>query len=289
MNLIINFTADVAARCLQELNYAGYAVATSDDEDAIYTYTSIRHRRVRRRPRTIHKATYIVPPHLVAGEAQLCSKVASGGDLWPHQSRKIVNLAVEDGMLNDYGIQHFHLGITPDPRHSGLIAGTKELLFAIVKEDDFYAIGIYDHKAWTKKAVLDVVHSTWPQVTETFTLKGVVGLSHSYTDAEAKKLRAARINVLQQRPDGAVQMGMGGGVAADGSSLAVRRETDRLLDHIEDLQETVRTLLEPYVADGRLPEDAPVRVVWQNNDIYAVPDPAVVKCDLTGRLIIPPL
>lgn len=294
MALQINLIRDVAARCVERLLEAGYTPTPADDEDAIYTYVSVRHRRVRPQPRAVHKAAYAVPPHLVAGEEQLLAKVASGGDLWPHQSRKIGALSVEDGMLNDYGIQHFHLGTRPDARRPDLIEGTKELLFAIVKDRDFYAIGIYDHMAWTRQTLLDVVHATWSGLTEPYTLKSsphmkVLGLRHNYTDEEAKKLRAAGINVLQQRPDGKVQLGMGGGVASDGSSVAVRRETDALIVHVEELQEVVVATLSHEVRAGRLPADAPVSVVWDGDKIYAVPQPTILKVNITGQLVIPPL
>ncbi len=289
MVLQIIFIRDVAERCADELTRAGYTPDPADDEDTIYTYVSIRHRRVRASTRAVHKANYTVPLHLASGEQQLLAKVEAGGDLWPHQSRKIGNLSVEDGMLNDYGIQHFHLGTTPAPCRPHLIAGTKELLFAIVKDRDFYAIGIYDHNAWTKQALLDVVLTTWPSLTEIYATKDVQGLARNYTDDEVMKLRAAGINVLQLRPDGKVQMGMGGGVASDGRSIAVRRETDQFIDHIEELEQVVAAALEPYVTDGRLPSDAPVRVVWDKDEVYAFPTPIVVRCNLTGKLVIPPL
>ncbi|WP_156387497.1 hypothetical protein [Methylobacterium sp. Leaf399] len=197
-------------------------------------------------------------------------------------------------MLNDYGIQHFHLGTRPDPRRPHLIEGTKELLFAIVKDRDFYAIGIYDHDDWTKRALLDVVHATWPELTEPYTLKDsphmkVLGLRHNYTDDEVKKLRGSGVNALQQRPDGKVQIGMGGGVASDSTSLAVRRETDVLIVQVEELQKTVVEALSQHVTAGHLPADSSVRVVWDADTIYAVPNPAVFKVNITGRLKIPPL
>ena len=294
MTLQIDFTHDVATRCIERLTEAGYTPAPADDEEAIYTYVSIRHRRVRPRPRTVHKAAYTVPAHLSAGEQQLLEKVVAGGDLWPHQSRKIGKLSVEDGMLNDYGLQHFHLGTTPDAKRPNLIAGTKELLFAVVKEDAFYAIGIYDHDAWTKQALLDVIHATWPELTEALTFKDgpgmkVLGLRHNYTDEQVATLRANGVNALQQRTDGKVQMGMGGGVALDGSSFAVRRKTDRLLDHIEELQIEVEVALAEEVRADRLPEDARVQVVWDGAKTFAVTDPPAVRVNISGRLEIPPL
>ncbi|WP_182178503.1 hypothetical protein [Methylobacterium radiotolerans] len=294
MTLQIDFTHDVAARCIERLTEAGYAPAPADDEEAIYTYVSIRHRRVRPQPRTVHKAAYTVPAHLAVGEQQLLEKVKVGGDLWPHQSRKIGKLSVEDGMLNDYGIQHFHLGTTPDAKRPDLITGTKELLFAVVKEGDFYAIGIYDHDAWTKQALVDVIHATWPELTEPYTLKDgpgmkVLGLAYNPTDEEVASLRAAGVNALQQRPDGKIQIGMGGGVASDGSSFAVRREADRLLDHIDQLQTLVEDGFAPVVASGKLPPNAQVRVIWEDEKAFVVTKPPSTKDEITSHLIIPPL
>lgn len=289
MTLQINFIRDVASRCLEELARAGYSPNPSGDENAIYTYFSIRHRRVRSQCRTVHKADYDVPEHLVAGEQQFLAKVAAGGDLWPHQSRKIGNLSIEDGMLNDYGIQHFHLGVVHDPHRPQLITGTKELLYAIVRDHDFYAIGIDDHNCWTKRALVDTVHKTWPNLTEPYTFKGVQGLTRIHTDDEVKRLRSAGINISQQRPDGKVQIGMGGGVAANGSSIAVRLQTDVFIDDVKELEQEVAAVLEPYVRMGHLPDNAPVHVVWDKDKIYAVPTPTVVNCNITDLLVIPPL
>lgn len=242
----------------------------------------------------MHKAAYTIPPQLIVGEKQLLAKVEAGADLWPHQSRKISNLAIQDGMLNDYGIQHFHLGTSPDPRRPELIEGTSELLFAIVTDHDFYSIGIYDHKAWNKQTLLDVVHSTWPNLTEPYTIKGgphmkVVGLSRNYTDDEAAKFRATGINVLQQRPDGSIQMGLGGGVTLDGSSFLVRREVDRLIVYLEELQLLVTDALESMPRAGDLPIDAAVQLIWDREEVFAVPNPPVVKVNLTSKLLIPAL
>lgn len=294
MPLKVNLIRDVAARCAALLDAAGYTNSPATNEDVLRTYTSIRHRRIRPRPRAVHKAPYAVPAHLAVGEQQLLEKVANGGDLWPHQSRKIGNIAAEDAMLNDYGIQHFHLGTTPDPKHAGLIKGTKELLLAVVKNDDFYSLGIFDHSAWSKQALLDIVQVNWPHLIELFAVKDsphmkVLGLRHSYTDAELAELRKNNINVLQQRPDGTVHMGMGGGIATDGSSISATRDAMKLTDHVENLQKQVIEELQKKVVAGDLPSDAEVRLIWRAHGPFAVTHPAAFEIDLTNALAIPPL
>ncbi len=222
-----------------------------------------------------HKAVYTVPAHLIAGEKYLLTKVANGEDLWPHQSRKIGRLSNQDGMLNDYGIHHFHLGTTLKAG-TDLIEGTKELLFAIVTDHDFYTIGIYDHNSWADQTLLDIVHQNWPALTEPYTIKSsseaqVLGLQHNYTAEEAAKLRAAGINVLQRRSDGSIQIMTGGGIASDLSSVAVRRETDHLLIYLEKLQSELNAELAQRVKSSEFSAHIPVRIIWEDDPSPATP------------------
>ena len=109
MGIQIDLIADFAARCRQRLTEAGYDTTSADDRENIRSYLNIRHRRVKNVPRTFHQGPYTAPPKLAAGQAMLKKTVEDGGDLWPHQSRKITKSAKEDDMLNDFGIQHFIL------------------------------------------------------------------------------------------------------------------------------------------------------------------------------------
>lgn len=294
MALNADFIADAAARCADRLCAAGYTFQAANNRDTIITYASVKQRRISTRPRTVHKAPYIVPSHLAVGERQLLAKVAAGGDLWPHQSRKIGNVAIEDGMLNDYGIQHFHLGTTPDTRHPQLIQGTKELLFAVVKDSDFYALGIFDHTAWSKQALLDVIQANWPQLIAPYALKGgqhmtVLGLRRNYTEAEAAQLRKNNINVLQQRPDGTIHLGPGGGMSTNGKSMSATTDAIKLEKHVNELQAQVIAALEAKVAAAGLPSDTLIRLEWRGDVPFAVTVPAGCELDLSNQLVIPPL
>ena len=290
MALKANFVKDVAAHCTDLLRAAGYTFQTTDDRDAIRIYTSVWHRRIPSRPRTIHKALYIVPPHLTAGEQQLLLKVAAGGDLWPHQSRKIVDITAEDGMLNDYGIQHFHLGTTPDHHQPQLIQGTKELLFAVVKDDDFYALGIFDHAAWSKQVLLDIIHRNWPHLIAPYAAKNVLGPGRDHTEAEAANLRRKDINVLHKRSDGTVHWSPGGGIAMGGNSVEASRLADRLEIQAKNLQDFIlRNLWNLRNLEREVPSDMLVRLQWRGDKAFVVTVPAAFEQDVSDQLTIPPL
>jgi hypothetical protein len=290
MALKADFIRDVAARCTGVLTAAGYTFPAADDRGVIRVYESVKHRRIPTRPRKVHKAQYTVPSHLVEGERQLLLKVEAGGDLWPHQSRKIVDVAVEDGMLNDYGIQHFHLGTTPDPRRPQLIEGTKELLFAVVKHDDFYALGIFDHKAWSKQVLLEIVQKNWPLLIAPYTIKGALGLSRNHTEEEAADLRKNNINLAHQRPDGTIHLGMGGLISTIGTSVAASRNADRLVICVQNLQNFImRDFDQRKLSVANLPSDILVRLEWRAEKVFAVTVPAWLEREVSEHLVIPPL
>jgi len=59
--IIIDLYADFASNCATALVSAGYVAPTGSAEEIIRAYVNVRHRRVPVRPRTVHKASYIVP------------------------------------------------------------------------------------------------------------------------------------------------------------------------------------------------------------------------------------
>ena len=285
--LNVDFVKDYADLCGQRLGEAGYQISSRDSREVIRSYLNIRHRRVREVRRLFHQGPYAIPAHLAAGHAALQTAVENGSDLWPYQSRKITKSAVEDGMLNDFGIQHFHLGTKPDTKHPQLISGTKELLFAVARDGYFYAIGIYDHSAWSTQALLDVVHVAWPDLFETFSVKNVNQLSQTYTDAEIASMRQSRLTAVTRRPDGKIQAPPGGGIGTDGSSLAVTRELIALIGYLEKYQELLRQDFEKAIQNGATGAGKQISLLWQDDRAFA--RCGDLEIDLLGNLPVPPL
>ena len=209
--IAMDLHADFASTCAKALHAAGYTPPTGLAAEIIRLYCNVRHRRVAQRPRKVHRAVYTVPPKLVAGERLFLTAVAAGADLRPYQSKKLEKADFNDGMLNDFGIQHFHLGATPHPTKPGFMVRTEPVLFAMVREDDFYSLGCHAHGVWSQTGLLDLIHATWPHVIAANSPNSalsvptgapgtkVVGLRHNYTDAEIATLRKAGITVIGQR------------------------------------------------------------------------------------------
>ncbi|MDR3435419.1 hypothetical protein [Telmatospirillum sp.] len=236
-NLSIDLYSDYAALCKRRLAEAGYPCPSTDNDEIVLSYLNVRHRRVPVRPRKVHRRGYIVPPALAQGHAEFLAAVTQGDDLRPYQSTRLTDANFNDGMLNDFGIQHFHLGIGPYPRLPGFKDRTGDVLLAMVRPDDFYAIGIFGHGVWSDWDLLDFVYADWPKLLEPVEVKGVLGMARSVSKADHAELRKNGINTFTRRPDGKYHMGPGMGLTSAKGSAAVSLQLNDILhqcDHITD-------------------------------------------------------
>jgi hypothetical protein len=282
--------ADFASRCAIELQSAGYTPSPGSSDEIIMAYANVQHRRVPQRPRIVHKpAAYPIPADLVAGEQAFIAKVAAGDDLRPHQSTNLERADFNDGLLNDFGLQHFHLGIGPHPTKPGFMARTEPVLFALVRDDDFYSLGCYPHGAWSMTSLLDLIHSTWPDVIAPYTAKLVQGLGQTHTDAEIALLRKAGILTLTQRPDGTVHLPPGGGVTSSRQSGKVARDAARIKRHCGEIEAEIKRALLPELASGELSPPVSVRLEQRGVRTFAILDNGRGEIDLYGCLSVPPL
>jgi len=169
----LQFFADAAGMLRGALVEAGYQVGIIDsDEQVRRKYFSARHRRIELRPRKfLIPPGFVCPPLLKPGLALLREKVESGGDLRRNQSKRISNPEYDDLLLDDWGIDHFHLGESIEP--NGFVSRTNPVLFARVTPENFYALVVLPHGSWSKKALIETIHSNWPDSIKQFRIRGV--------------------------------------------------------------------------------------------------------------------
>ena len=146
--LCANFEADLIAQVRQNLVVMWgfqYTKKIADRDVLIYYFDSLR-RRVIPRPRKIQIAdTFQCPLPCLNGWMVLQKKVASGESIRPHLSKPHESLFNRDGLLNEWGIHHFHLGTCPDSNNIRYVERTGTVIFAYVTDDIFYAVNVYEH------------------------------------------------------------------------------------------------------------------------------------------------
>lgn len=227
--MVIDLYRDLVEMCSQALAAEGVTVSPGDDPDKVcFGYFNLHRRLIPARPRKVHRAdTLLVPPaHALAFNA-LRGKIERGDSLSPHLSRRLKNRDFNDLLLNDWDIHHLHLD--PD--------GTRELIFARFTDDDAYLVALLDHSSWTMHAMLETILRNWPELLTSHRLTGITG--DTFTDDEIGTLRSKRANTCIMLSDRFTYRPMGGGYAASGLNVDVRRTVDIYTAAAEDAQEWV--------------------------------------------------
>jgi hypothetical protein len=265
-----DFRTDLIEHCKAELIRRGYTLRhikrhkdkTKPDPktpvepfDYVNQYFNVAYRLVPAKPRNVvvHPALSC-PPARQKGLGLLLQRVEAGGDLTPYLSRQLYKAGFADMLLNDWGIQHFHLGERLDAK--GQIEGHDEVLFAIVTETAFYCLSVLRHGAWAdQRNLIDVVEGNWPELIKHGHSPGVLPAKPGPTDQEILELRNAGVQTYWASRSGMVYVLVGGGYATSGDSLIA---VDAARDHLrvvteweEALREEVRAMAAEAVREGK--------------------------------------
>ena len=198
-------------------------------EKAIMTWFNYLHRRIPAQPRKlVPNPSLVCPAEVSQGWAMLQQEIKDGIDLTPRLSRKIENAEYNDGMLNDWGFNHFHLGTTFDPKHPRLIQGTSFVLLAIVDPYEFYPIDFVQHGAWGDSAILEKAISAFPNRFEKFCLKGITDIASPFACENVDKMRKCGVNIFHKIGDKIyAPPGMGVTTAATSVTATMMLDSDR--------------------------------------------------------------
>jgi hypothetical protein len=205
-------------------------------------YFNVQHRKIPEVPRKVLVSReFQCPPDLKDGLEFFRKKVENGDDLNPHVSRKIKDTKFNDMLLNDWGIQHFHLGIKviSKGKSKGLIEGTGPILFARVTANTIYFIDVKGHNAFEDKDVMEIVHKNWPDSLGFRSPSGTKLATQSTSEdiAAIAKMPKAGIITAFDTADGTVYTAPGGGYTMNELSAVVIHNHNgnaRTLKYYED-------------------------------------------------------
>jgi len=123
---------------------------------------------------------------------------------------------------------------------------TKQLVFALITDHDFYAINIYpQHGDWEAAEILESLHRNWPQVLAGYRMQRVPG--EELSGQARKNLRNSNVQTFTAVSDGTVYAPIRGGVASSGVTIeavmrAARAYADMKRLHIA-MQEQIETFI----------------------------------------------
>lgn len=217
-------------------------LASIDLRGLLSEYGTWRSRLVSPVPRRCHLSAELQADPKAAKRSDdldaLITKIEAGEDLEPHLSRRVSTghdpnapslSAREDRdlLLADWGVHHLHL----TPAHGD------ELVFAVFRPNDAYLIGLYRHRDWARRSILETMIRNWPGAGIVIKLQGVLGLTNDWGDRDRKQLREAGISGSMIGYDGAVWAAASVGQTLDGTPMLVAQAVMGLTWRLSDWRE----------------------------------------------------
>lgn len=167
---------------------------------------------------------------------EFVAKVENGEDLMPFLSEKVHQSTNKDGLLNDWGIHHFHL--TKRFRSDGIAQRSQYQIFAYVTEETFYMIQVYPHNKdllYCQQEMIEILHKNWANVIEKYKLQGATNVRPKMTDEMFANARKTGCYTFIQVED-VVYSPIGGGLASDSSSVQVGRQCSYWHNTLKDCE-----------------------------------------------------
>lgn len=168
-------------------------------DELIFLYVSLEVKIPPSHPRKIKiHDSFVCPEELIENLHFLSKKIVEGESLRPHLSRKIFDPRFCDGMLFDWGIHHFHLGMTLSPKNEKLVQGANKILFAKVTSEEVYFLDIDEHNKWEDKRFLNIINENYPHLLTDFVLKPVGNVKYEVDEKHLSELRKGSVNTIHK-------------------------------------------------------------------------------------------
>ena len=197
-------------------------------EDALLTWINYQRRLIPARPRRLITNTSLVCPHeVLQGWMKLQQEVKSGADLTPRLSSKIENTDYNDGILNDFGLHHFHLGTVADVKHPKQVQRTSIILLACVSLSEFYPIDFVPHKHWGDETILEKAIESFHRQFDRYSVKGLSDSTSTCDNENIVKFRNDGVNYIHKIGK-KLYFSPGMGVTTAGTSFAATIILDQI-------------------------------------------------------------
>lgn len=242
----------------------GYDVSSIPDSEIPLLYFNAEKKRPDEKIRKLVLAdSFSCPQEVSVGWEKLKERIEAGEDLTLNLSKKIHKYYYKDPMLNDWGVHHFHLN---EKMNGEFIHGTRLLVFALLADDSFYAIGIFDHDSWADQDIVEIMHRNWPTVLENHKIRDIIS-TNQFTESERLALRAKNANSFVTVNDGTVYASIGGGSTGSGfgteaamKTISQKRMLKDLEKHLASQLESLRDTLEEQGYEGELEIEASLEI-----------------------------
>lgn len=245
MCIQIALLQDLGNAIRNKLSADGHDVSSieTDDHKTLVAWHKLNRYAIDSHPREVHRADNFDPAGHETGVSNLENAIQSGDDLSIFMSRRIGDITKTDGLLDHWGIHHFHLGESRYGR-SGEVERTKHVLLCRITPENAYFIEVAAHgsdspNTWYRQDLIDIIHRNWPESIERARLKGVTDIAPDFTDDDVKILRQANLTHFLKVSDGTVYIEPGIGVMGDGTHWDDLTFADSIRRTVADIETRV--------------------------------------------------
>ena len=202
-------------------------------------------------PRKVEKArNFEITPKNYDGFVELVNAFELGLDINPYLSKGILNAEKVDGMLDNFGVKHFHLG---NKIENNFFKRTGEIALAIVTNDEVFFIASKQHgkghgDIWYEKDVIEIVHEERPDLIEHCKVSEFEELSNDISDTnDIKTLRDANLNTAITLDDGTSYMPFNLGQSLAGFSAMF---SVKMINVAKDIHSLISTIIQEQINIG---------------------------------------
>lgn len=222
-------------------------VALTNVSEALLLAFRLAHRTVHPHPRRVRYSQELagrdLPESLQSGLRRVVDELEQGRDVTQRLTRRFLKPRFNDSLFNDLAIQHLHVG--ERDRVSGDVDGARDVLFAIVLEEEVLLLDIADHTAFQGSYdFVAVLERNWPELLRQDRLDGIVDGEASVTLSAKDRATYRKVgaNLPLVLPEG-VFLPPGGLVTRDGTSL-------RAIQNVQQTIGKLRNYLQLVVSDS---------------------------------------
>lgn len=244
MNLFQKFMAVLKA----EINHYGMTnFGSLADQDIIAIYFNLKTKIIYQFPYMIKESREVIAKLSSLGTQydvayeEIKLRLKNGDDVNPFLSKEALNPEFHDYLLLDWNIHHLHL----NNNNSGNYFNCRSsyLLMLLFNYNIAHFIDIEHHndpEVFVKREYLKIIKDNWPEVIESYELKGVLDVSFNPTNAEIKKFRKNQINTIL-KIENKVYSPPGGGINLAGSGQRHIQKAMELKEYIDSVDAKYQT------------------------------------------------
>lgn len=181
------------------------------------------------------------------GFNKLVNSIKLGLDVNLYLSKKVLNAKIVDGMLDNFGIKHFHLG---NDIEAGFFKRTGEIALAIVTDYEVFFITSKQHgkgygHIWYEKDVIEIIHKERPDLIEHCKVAMFEELTNNISEtSDIKTLRDKNANTAITLDDGTSYLPFNLGQSLAGFPMM---SSLKMINVVQNLQSLVNNVIKEQI------------------------------------------